>query len=212
MVTGHFTPNPASLSVISITGPAARAEYGRPKLHVARSCFQLFDLTQVRSTVSRHFFHKVGDGHLHLCFRVKGRLGKIRHLQISQQPQVVMTSQPIERHQFRRRRIQVVKIASPSVLINRRDHRLGVRQHLSQSISVDDLHICQVTEDFQHTPLFWRRLIVEGLIRQARNRSRNLFRTLLSDTSVWPTTSTSACRSITRADRRTPANIDPGRS
>jgi hypothetical protein len=43
----------------------------------------------------------------------------------------------------------------------------------------------QVTEDFQDTPLFGRRLIAEGLIRQARNRSRNLLRTLLSGIEMF---------------------------
>ena len=50
------------------------------QLLVARCCFQLFDLTQVRGTVSRHPFQQVGNGYLPLRFRVKGRLGKIGNL------------------------------------------------------------------------------------------------------------------------------------
>ena len=94
-----------------------------------------------------HSLDKVGDGHVPLDFWVEGRLGKVGGFQSSQQTQVVMPCQPVERDQFRRRGIQIVQIASPSILIERRDKGLVVGQHLSQSISIDDLDIRKVTED-----------------------------------------------------------------
>lgn len=68
-----------------------------------------------------HSLNKVRDGYLPLHFWVKCRFGEVGVPQISQQAQVVMACRTVERDQFRRRRIQVVQIAGPCVLIQGRD-------------------------------------------------------------------------------------------
>jgi len=147
--------------------------------------FQFFNLLQVCSAVGAHPLNQVSNGHLPLHFRVEGRLEKVGSLEASQQTQVVMTPQPVERNQFRGTGIEVVQIAGPCVLIQRRDDGLCIRQHLSKPVSIDDLDIREVTEDFQHAPFFRGRLVAQDLFRQTRDSSRNLFRALLSCIQVF---------------------------
>lgn len=158
-----FTHNHASLSVISITGPAALCGVRRAK---TTRCS--LPLSIVRSDASTQ--HRVPPSFPQgrqrfppVAFPGEGQTWKDRK---SSDFAAAASCDDVPTH----RTPPVPKEANPSssdagpsVLINRRDHRLGIRQHLSQPISVDDLHICQVTEDFQHIPLFRRRLILESL-------------------------------------------------
>ena len=82
-----------------------------------RRCFQFLHLPQVPRAVGSHPPHEVSYGQLTLHFGVERRLGKVSSLQTSQQAQVVMASQPVECRQFRGRRIHVVQVTSPGVLI-----------------------------------------------------------------------------------------------
>ena len=66
----------------------------------------------------------------------------------------MMAPQPVKRDQFGRRGIHVVQIARPCVLIERRDDGLSIRQHLPQTVSVDDFGIRQMAKDFQYAPFF----------------------------------------------------------
>src|SRR6516162_238617 len=63
--------------------------------------FQSFNLLQVSSTMPAHSLYWVGDRHVSLDLWVECRLGKIGNPQSSQQTQVVMPCQPVERDEFR---------------------------------------------------------------------------------------------------------------
>jgi len=66
-------------------------------LFAARCCFQSFNLLQMCKAVPAHSLDQVSNSDLPLHFRMKGRLGKVGGVEASQQTQVVMTCQTVER-------------------------------------------------------------------------------------------------------------------
>jgi hypothetical protein len=106
--------------------------------------------------VSGHPLHKFSNGHLPLHFRVKGRFGKIRLRQSSQQTHVVMARESVESDQFGGGQTQVCSGCAPMRGSGSSGAITGLLSasicRNPQPVPVNDLHICEVTEDFEHAP------------------------------------------------------------
>src|SRR5437899_11380373 len=95
------------------------------------------------------------------------RLFQIRELDAPQQLQSVVPVQPVERNQLRRRFWHIAEISRPIVLVDRRDHRLFICQHLAYAMGIEDLDVCKMSQNLKNAPLVWRRFVTKSLIRQS---------------------------------------------
>src|SRR2546422_8562296 len=149
---------------------------------VLRFCLLLqpLDLFLMVGAVAGHPLDHLRDGNISVQLGVECRFLKICQLQASQQLHIGMTIQPIERNQFRRRSLHVAETTRPIVLIDGRNHRLLIGEHLPHAIRINDFGIRQVRQNFMDAPLVRRRFVAQRLVRKARHGRRNLLRTLLS--------------------------------
>src|SRR5258708_26946983 len=85
---------------------------------------------------------------------------------------------------FRSRRIEIVEIAGPCVLVHWSNHRLIVGKHLANTMRVNDFNIREVAEDLEDAPFIWRRLVTQNFVPQSGNRGGDFLWTLLSNIEV----------------------------
>src|SRR4029077_11502275 len=90
-----------------------------------------------------------------------------------------MAIQPVEGNQFGGRSFCVPEVLRPVILIDGRNHRFLIGQHLANAIGIHDFHVSQMAQDFQDAPFIGRGFVAQRLVWQTGNGRCDLFGTFL---------------------------------